>query len=397
VVNPVTATLYAKCKTPRLILLHSGWPGGLVLGGLMVVALTDCGWRWKIGLFLLPTLMYGLAMSACKFPVQERVAARVSYRDMMKEVGWAGCLIICTFAVYAVNEVTLVFGVGLLPPGHSFLVAVACALVPTIYCGCHCRAFGRPMFLFLLSIMVLLAATELGTNSWIPSLLTPVLKAMGPSAGTWVFIYISAIMFVLRFFAGSLSTRFTPVGLLGGCALLSAAGLFCLSHAGSAALFIFSAATLYGVGIAMLWPTMIGLASEQLPRGGVLTLNAISAVGMISVGILGGPFLGTLQDASLDQNLLRINPALHTAVAEPFRKEFGFKFQPLDKLKMNSLSTANKGQLEEIVAETNQAALAEIAILPSIMFVCFVGLGVFLWRRGGCREIELAHPRKMHN
>jgi len=397
VVNPVTATLYPKCKTPRLIMLHSGWAAGLVLGGLMVIALSNFGWQWKIGLFLLPTFLYGVMMLSCKFPMQERVAAKVSYKDMMKELGWAGCLIICTFAIYAVNEVALVFGSGILPAGHSFPVAVACALVPTLYYAFHCRSFGRPMFVFLLLVMVLVAATELGTGSWIPALLTPVLKSLGANAGNWVFIYTSAIMLVLRFFAGPLAARFSPVGLLAGCALLTASGLFCLSHVGSTALLIFVAATLYGVGIALSWPTMIGLASEQFPRGGALTLNAISAVGMISVGVLAGPFLGTLQDASLDQNLYRINPVLHAAVAEPAEHKFGFNFQPLDKLKIRSLSGGDKVQLEEIVTQTNQSALAEIAILPVIMFGCFVGLGLYFWWHGGYREIELDRPGESDN
>jgi MFS family permease len=76
VVNPVTATLYPKNKTPRLIMLHSGWAAGLVLGGLMAIALSELGWRWKIGLFLIPTIIYGLMMLGQKFPVQERVAAQ---------------------------------------------------------------------------------------------------------------------------------------------------------------------------------------------------------------------------------------------------------------------------------------------------------------------------------
>ena len=32
-----------------------------------------------------------------KFPVQERVAAGVSYTEMLREFGWAGCLIVSTF------------------------------------------------------------------------------------------------------------------------------------------------------------------------------------------------------------------------------------------------------------------------------------------------------------
>src|SRR5437868_4190069 len=39
VVNPVTATLYPREKTHFLNILHAGWPGGLVLGGLLAIAL----------------------------------------------------------------------------------------------------------------------------------------------------------------------------------------------------------------------------------------------------------------------------------------------------------------------------------------------------------------------
>ncbi len=392
VVNPVTATLYPKDKTSRLIMLHSGWAAGLVLGGLMAIALSDLGWRWKIGLFLLPALVYGLMMLGQKFPVQERVAAHVSYADMMKECGWAGCLIVCTFVSYAVNEVAQVFGAGILPALNSLLAAVAYALVPTLYFAYHYRAFGRPMFIFLLLVMILLATTELGTDSWIADLLTPVLKGLGPNAGNWVLVYTSAIMFGLRFFAGPLAHRFSPVGLLIGCSLIATAGLFCLGHAGAAPLLIFAAATLYGIGKSFFWPTTLGLVSEQFPRGGALTLNAIGAMGMISVGVLGGPFLGALQDASLDRNLRLASPALHAAVAEPAQQKFGFNFRPLDKTKIEALPSTDKVQVEKIIARTNQDVLAKIAILPLIMSVCFLGLGLFFRQRGGYRQIDLGGP-----
>jgi MFS family permease len=393
VVNPVTATLYPRSKTPRLIILHSGWAAGLVLGGIMAIALSDLGWRWKIGLFLLPTLVYGRMMLGQKFPVQERVAAEVSHADMMKEFGWAGCLIVCTFMGYAVNEVALVFGRGIFPAGNCLLAAAACALVPALFFALRYRAFGRPMFIFLLLVMILLATTELGTESWIADLLTPVLKGLGANAGNWVLVYTSAIMFGLRFFAGPLAHRLTPAGLLLGCSLIAAAGLFWLGHAGAAPLPIFAAATLFGAGTSFFWPGMLGLAAEQFPRGGALTLNALGAVGMISVGALGGPLLGTLQDASLDRDLQRASPALHAALAEPAQQKFGFDFQPLDKAKIASLSGPGKAEVEAIIARTNRAVLAKIAILPSIMSFCFLGLGLFFRRRGGYRRVELDCPR----
>jgi MFS family permease len=394
VANPITATLYPKNKTARLLVLHSGWAAGLVLGGVIAIALGNLEWRWKIGLFLLPTVVYGLLILGQRFPVQERVKAEVPYADMMKEFGWGGCLILCIFTVYAVNEVALVFGLTILPADYSLLVAVAFALPPTLYLAFRFRAFGRPMFIFLLLAMILLATTELGTDSWISDLLSPVLRGFGANAGNWVLVYTAAVMFVVRFFAAPLARRFNPVRLLIGSSLIAAAGLLCLAHAGDAPLLIVAAATLFGVGTGFFWPTTLGLAAEQFPRGGALTLNAISAVGMISVGILGGPLLGTLQDASLDQTLDRESPALHAAIADPTQEKFGFHFQPLDKAKIAALPDADKRRVEHIVARTNQAMLARIAVLPSIMFVCFVGLGLFFRQRGGYRQVELARqPR----
>lgn len=87
VINPVTATLYPKNKTHYLNILHAGWPGGMVLGGLLVITLGSAGgedsWRWKMGIYLIPTLIYGWMMLREKFPVQERVAAGISYLDML--------------------------------------------------------------------------------------------------------------------------------------------------------------------------------------------------------------------------------------------------------------------------------------------------------------------------
>jgi MFS family permease len=200
-------------------------------------------------------------------------------------------------------------------------------------------------------------------------------------------------MFGLRFFAGPLAHRLTPAGLLIGCSLIAAAGLYCLGHAGAAPLLIFASATLFGVGTAFTWPATLGLAAEQFPRGGALTLNAIGAVGMISVGVLGGPLLGTLQDAALDRNLQRASPALHAALAEPAQQKFGLDFRPLDKAKIESLSGPGRAQVEMIIARTKQAVLAEIAILPSIMFFCFLWLGLLFRRRGGYRQVELLDCR----
>src|SRR3954468_3387604 len=316
VINPVTATLYPQSKTHHLNILHAGWPGGLVIGGLLAITLGSAGgensWRWKVGLYLIPTALYGFMMLRQKFPVQERVAAGVSYTDMLKEFGWAGCLIVSIFVAYAVDEIMRVFGMHL-----KSLAMVAISTGPTALFTFRIRSFGRPMFIFLLLVMILLATTELGTDSWIAALMTPVLKNFGANAGNWVLIYTSAIMFVLRFFAGPIAHRISPLGLLATCAAVASIGLFWLSSAGTAAGMVFLAATCYGFGKTFFWPTTLGVVSEQFPKGGALTLSSVSAVGLIAVGVLGNPLLGALQDNSLDKNLARQNPSVHQKIAEP--------------------------------------------------------------------------------
>src|SRR5262245_43494294 len=175
VINPVTATLYPKQKTHYLNILHAGWPGGLVVGGILAILLGTSGgenaWRWKMALYLIPTAIYGLMLLGQKFPMQERVAAGVSYTDMLKEFGWAGCLIVSFFVAFAIDEIMRVFGTQLKGVAIGLI-----AVLPTLLFAFRIRSFGRPMFVFLLLIMILLATTELGTDSWIAALMTPVLK-----------------------------------------------------------------------------------------------------------------------------------------------------------------------------------------------------------------------------
>lgn len=391
VVNPVTATLYPDSKTHHLNMLHAGWPGGLVFGGLLAITLGHAGgenaWRWKVALYLIPTAIYGLMMLRHKFPVQERVAAGVSYKDMLREFGWAGCLIVSIFAAYAVDEILRVFGMHL-----NAIEMAAIAIVPTAFFAVWIGSIGRPMFVFLLIVMILLATTELGTDSWIAALMTPVLKKFGPNAGNFVLIYTASIMFVLRFCAGPIVHRISPLGLLAVCAAIACAGLLWLAHAGAAPVIVFLAATCYGIGKTFFWPTTLGVVSEQFPRGGALTISAIAAVGMISVGVLGNPLLGTIQDRSLDRNLAGQNPALHEKVAAAPQSKYGLVYRPLDKSKVATLSPAETAEVERISAANNQSTLAKVAVLPAIMCLCYIALLLYFKSRGGYRAVELQNP-----
>jgi MFS family permease len=387
-INPITATLFPGSKTRHLNILHAGWPAGLVVGGLLAIGLTsfggNLGWRWKIALLLIPTVTYGFLMLRERFPVQERVAAGVSYGDMLKEFGWGGCLIVSIFAAYAIDEILRVFSLQL-----PFWAIAVCALVPSAFFAARVRAFGQPIFVFLLLVMVLLATTELGTDSWISALMTPVLKDLGPNAGNWVLIYTSSIMFILRFCAGPLSHRLSPLGLLTVCSVMASAGLFWLAHAGGVALAVFAAATCYALGKTFFWPTTLAVVSEQFPKGGALTLSAIAGVGMISAGVLGNPLLGTIQDRYLESSLAERNPALLAKVAEVPQTKYGLTYRPLDKAKIETLSPPEKNEIEAVRAANNQSTLAKVAVLPAIMAICYIGLLMVFRSRGGYRPVKI--------
>ncbi|MEC7901306.1 MAG: MFS transporter, partial [Acidobacteriota bacterium] len=100
-------------------------------------------------------------------------------------------------------------------------------------------------------------------------------------------------MMVLRFYAGPIVHKLQPLPLLAISSAFAIVGLYTLSF--TEGMVIFGAATLYGIGKTFFWPTMLGVVSEQTPKGGALTLNAISGIGMLAVGTLGFPYIGALQ------------------------------------------------------------------------------------------------------
>jgi MFS family permease len=273
-------------------------------------------------------------------------------------------------------------------------LAVVIAAVPTVAFAAAYKSFGRPMFVFLLLVMILLATTELGVDSWITNLMTPVLAKYSQYGGLYLLLYTSLIMAILRFFAGPLVHRLSPLGLLATCAAVASTGLFWIANAGDAALFIFMAGTMYGVGKAFFWPTTLGVVTEQFPRGGAMTINAIAGVGMISVGVLGGPILGTIQDQALDTRLKNEAPAIHGVVAGEPTDAYLMHFQPVDRNKVAGLPEPERKTVEQITTSNSQKTLAKFAILPAIMFFCYVGLILYFKARGGYKQVELtAAPR----
>jgi MFS family permease len=401
VINPVVATTYDKNKTHWLNILHAGWPGGLVLGGLLAIGIgwlptSLLGgfdlWRVQMCILLIPTVLYGILLIGVKFPAQERVAAGVSYHDMLREFGWGSCYIASFLLLAGVKQVLLA-----VPGGENaaaylpmWRLAVA-AIVPTLLFGIYVRSFGRPMFVFLLLVMFLLATTELGTDGWIIDIMTAVLGSA--TLGTGFLIYTSIIMFVLRFFAGPIVHRISPLGLLAASAALASLGLIFMANAGTTIYLLFLAATLYGFGKTFFWPTTLGVVSEQYPKGGALMLNAIAGVGMLAVGTIGGPAIGSLQDNNFSQALLAKDQTLHQSIMKEENGLFG-AYQKIDeeKMKAANVSADQKTMIDQLTVAAKQGALQQVAVLPAIMFVCYVILIVYYMGRGGYKaEVLTGH------
>ena len=290
VVNPLVATLFPQRKTHYLNILHAGWPGGLIAGGLASFFMAGgegakpVAWQIQISLFLVPVVLYGLMMIGQRFPRSEASVSGVKYRDMLGELGLLGAAVICgLLALFFKNDLGLQ---PIVAGGISAGLLVAFGVVTGF-------RIGHLLLAFLLLIHAMVGYVELGTDSWIAKITGTIMAS--EANGLLLFVYTSGLMFILRFFAGPIVERISPLGLLAVSAIFGAVGLTLLGNAEGLVMCVV-AATIYGVGKTFLWPTMLGVVSEQFPKGGAITIGAVGGVGMLSAGLLGGPGIGFLQD-----------------------------------------------------------------------------------------------------
>lgn len=409
-INPVVATMFNREKTKWLNILHAGWPGGLVIGGMITIAMSETAesgdWRLVLGMIAIPAVAYLLILFAAKFPVSEREQAGVSYREMLSEFGAFGALVGFGLIFWQLGEVIPwkdIFDPEAAKSGAEsklattlyFVFAIGMTAVATIGFGIYTRSIGRPILCFLIVIMMPLATTEIGTDGWITGLMEEPMKAADFNPG-WILIYTSAIMMILRFFAGPIVHKLSPIGLLVVSAILAIAGLFALSKTGSSTLaVILVAATLYGIGKTFFWPTMLGITAEQCPKGGALTLNAISGIGMIAVGVLGFPLIGALQERTASTELTIASKETADEVLVESRA-LGIPYEAIDPNKAKAvtdeegiaaLAAANKaGQFD---------ALAKMAFFPAFMLLCYIAMFLYFKSKGGYQaEVLAGHAAK---
>ncbi len=231
VINPLVATIFKENKTHKLNVLHAWWPGGMIVGGLTALLLTQLGasWHVKLASILVPAAVYLVMVLGQEYPKTERVQSNVPAGEMFKEA-------------------------------------------------------AKPMFLLLFACMWLTAASELGPDQWFPS----IMKQLTGLEGVLFLVYTAGLMFVLRFFFGGVAHRFSPFGVLAACSVLCAVGLYWLGglQPGTSPLVAFVAATLFGVGKTYYWPTMLGVTSELFPKGGALLLALMGGAGMLCIAVV---------------------------------------------------------------------------------------------------------------
>ena len=145
-INPVVATMFNKEKAKWLNILHAGWPGGLVITGLLVIAIDTFAkgtpWAVKVGLIAVPTVIYFLMLIGLKFPQSERVSAGVTDREMLQEFGVFGALIVSVLVVLQLMDF---FSVGGVTPTTAKYGFIALGAVLTLAFGAYTQTLGRPL------------------------------------------------------------------------------------------------------------------------------------------------------------------------------------------------------------------------------------------------------------
>ena len=295
--NPMVAALYPEEKTHRLNILHAWWPAGIVVGGLMGFTITRVGLPWELNMFvlLLPALALAWMVSRATFPVTERVAAGVSYGQMFSEL------------------------------------------------------LKRPLFWVFWVCMFFTAPAELAPGQWVNIALSHIVGMQG----ILLLVYVSALMFVMRHFAGPIVAHISPIGLMFVSCLAAGIGLYLLSLADTPAL-AFGAATVWGIGVCYLWPTMLAITSERFPRGGAMALGLMGFAGGMAIKFV-LPQMGAIFD---------------TAKAQAAGGA-------------DQLVTLSPQAMQEVLRYASVESFQSVAIVPLLLLPVFGLIWLFDRRKGG--------------
>jgi len=409
VANPLVATLFPNNRTHYLNILHASWPAGLVLGGF-AGALLGGSWSWKaqLALFLIPTVIYGLMFFGQKMPRSEASEKGLSLGEMMKDVGLLGGAVVCLLIVLFCKE-ALGGMLALLLKSDFFVSSTwtylswAVGIILWLGVGGLTRGSVGAWLLFVLFMVhAMVGAVELGTDGWIQNITGNILT---PTQGKVLFVFTSAVMFVLRFCAHFIekNLKFSPVGILLTCAILACIGLNFvsgLSTFGGA----MAALTVYAIGKTFFWPTMLAVTSDRFPRTGAVAISIMGGIGMMSAGLIGSKGLGYAKDRFAGEELKKADAVVFAEyqAAQPSKFLFFNEAYGLDGAKLgavNAIPQEQRDPKQKAVGEANmkgdRRTLVADSFIPATMALVYLLILLYFKAIGGYKPVHIVKPEEM--
>jgi MFS family permease len=406
VANPLVSTLFPHNRTHYLNILHASWPAGLVLGGLVGWILGEgmqVGWKVQLGLFLVPTALYGVAFFGQSFPKSEASAKGLSVGQMLQEVGILGALVACFLVGLFFKD--QLGGILVFFTGNAFFASaawgylawsVALGLLLVVALKTN-FSVGSILLFVLFMTHALVGAVELGTDGWIQNITGNILT---PAQGKILFVFTSLLMFSLRFCADFIekSLKISPIGLLFICSVFAVVGLRMVSGIDT---FVGAmiALAVYAIGKTFFWPTMLAVVGDRFPRTGAVAMSIMGGIGMMSAGLLGGPGLGYAKDRFTAEHLNTTAPAIYEQykAATPSRFLFLDEVTGLDGTKLSEAQTApTRTPDEQTVAEASiigdRETLKADAYIPAVMALVYLALFLYFKSIGGYRPVRIETP-----
>jgi MFS family permease len=279
--NPLVTALFPEKKTKMLNRFHVWFPGGIVIGGILAWLIMDqinLPWQVLVGVLFIPLAIYGFLFFGQKIPETERVSSGVSYKEMMRNVGAPVTITLAViFMILMATNATVADAVT-----ANYTLPLIIVAIVTVLIIIEGRAVNKIslLFPFIFGCMLLTASTELGTTQWINALLET--NGINPMI---ILVVVTGIMAVGRFFAGGLIHSLNPTGVLLGSSIIAVLGLYLLSISSGAAMTLASAAV-FAIGVCYFWPTMIGVASEYVPKSGALGMSILGGAGFVATSMV---------------------------------------------------------------------------------------------------------------
>ncbi|MFK7850150.1 MAG: sugar MFS transporter [Akkermansiaceae bacterium] len=417
--NPLVATLYPKNRTHYLNILHASWPLGMVFGGLIGWTLGSgenaWDWKWQLALYLVPTLVYGIMFFGQKYPKSEASEKGLSLGEMFKDVGLLGTLVVSALLFFFLRRDFFggLMGLGEMP---SNILSALVSLALLGWVGALTKfAIGHWLIFVLFITHALVGSVELGTDGWIQNITGTILN---PEQGKILFVFTSLVMFGLRFCAHFIETKagVKPIGLLFICSVLAVIGLNLVS-AVSGFGAAFGALLVYAIGKTFFWPTMLAIVGDRFPQTGAVAMSLMGGVGMLSVGLLGGPGLGYARDRFSAGELKETAPEIYAEVQSQGAPSEFLTFesvQAIDPTVLNPAKAAYAAKVavdrgsddakvietaeslteqQEIIAkadiEGNRKVLRVDSLIPAAMAVIYLFLMLYFRAVGGYKPLSI--------